>query len=68
LTICDAGEWTGEWEVKGATKEEYQNFAAAQLKVYGQATFGWAYWSLKSDNNHWSMEWMINNSYISLQK
>uniref|UniRef100_A0A6V7QWP4 Uncharacterized protein n=1 Tax=Ananas comosus var. bracteatus TaxID=296719 RepID=A0A6V7QWP4_ANACO len=60
------GEWTAEWEVNGATKEEYQRFAEAQLAVYGRATFGWAYWGLKNVNNHWSLEWMINNGYISL--
>ncbi|XP_017700701.1 probable glucan 1,3-beta-glucosidase A isoform X1 [Phoenix dactylifera] len=60
------GEWVAEWEVKGATKEDYQRFAQAQLKVYGQATFGWAYWTLKNVDNHWSLEWMIKNGYITL--
>ncbi|KAK1555886.1 hypothetical protein Q3G72_032854 [Acer saccharum] len=60
------GEWVAEWQVSGATKEEYQRFANAQLKVYGRATFGWAYWTLKNVNNHWSLEWMINNGYIKL--
>ena len=62
-----AGEWVAEWKVKGATKEEYQKFAKAQLDVYGRATFGWAYWALKNVNNHWSLEWMIKNGYIKLQ-
>ncbi|XP_050264422.1 probable glucan 1,3-beta-glucosidase A isoform X1 [Quercus robur] len=60
------GEWVAEWKVKGATKEEYQKFAKAQLDVYGRATFGWAYWALKNVNNHWSLEWMIKNGYIKL--
>ncbi|KAF8672791.1 hypothetical protein HU200_049245 [Digitaria exilis] len=60
------GEWTAEWNVKGAAKVDYQRFAKAQLDVYGQATFGWAYWMLKNVNNHWSMEWMIQNGYIKL--
>ncbi|KAK0576427.1 hypothetical protein LWI29_017304 [Acer saccharum] len=60
------GEWVAEWQVSGATKEEYQRFANAQLEVYGRATFGWAYWTLKNVNNHWSLEWMINNGYIKL--
>ncbi|KAL3514083.1 hypothetical protein ACH5RR_026800 [Cinchona calisaya] len=60
------GEWVAEWEVSGASKEDYQNFAAAQLQVYGRATFGWAYWALKNVNNHWSLEWMIKNGYIKL--
>ncbi|KAG1334546.1 putative glucan 1,3-beta-glucosidase A [Cocos nucifera] len=60
------GEWVAEWEVTGATKEDYQRFAQAQLNVYGRATFGWAYWTLKNVNNHWSLEWMIQNGYITL--
>ncbi|KAF7816941.1 putative glucan 1,3-beta-glucosidase A [Senna tora] len=34
------GEWVAEWQVKGASKEDYQRFAQAQLDVYGRATFG----------------------------
>ncbi|XP_059432827.1 probable glucan 1,3-beta-glucosidase A [Corylus avellana] len=60
------GEWVAEWQVNGATKEEYQRFAKAQLNVYGRATFGWAYWTLRNVNNHWSLEWMIKNGYINL--
>ncbi|KAJ9167048.1 hypothetical protein P3X46_021730 [Hevea brasiliensis] len=60
------GEWVAEWQVSGATKEDYQRFGKAQLEVYGRATFGWAYWTLKNVNNHWSLEWMINNGYIKL--
>ncbi|KAL0368803.1 UNVERIFIED_CONTAM: Glucan 1,3-beta-glucosidase [Sesamum calycinum] len=53
------GEWVAEWQVSNATKEDYQRYAAAQLEVFGRASFGWAYWTLKNVNNHWSMEWMI---------
>ncbi|XP_057786082.1 probable glucan 1,3-beta-glucosidase A [Salvia miltiorrhiza] len=60
------GEWTAEWQVRDASKEDYQRYAAAQLRVFGQATFGWAYWALKNVNNHWSLEWMIKNGYIKL--
>ncbi|KAK7301248.1 hypothetical protein RJT34_12109 [Clitoria ternatea] len=60
------GEWVAEWQVKAASKEDYQRFAKAQLSVYGRATFGWAYWAFKNDNNHWSLEWMIKNGYIML--
>ncbi|KAJ8525847.1 hypothetical protein K7X08_007696 [Anisodus acutangulus] len=48
------GEWVAEWEVRDATKEDYQKFAQAQLEVFGRATFGWAYWTLKNVNIHWS--------------
>ncbi|KAG5544358.1 hypothetical protein RHGRI_016942 [Rhododendron griersonianum] len=60
------GEWVAEWQVTGAGKLDYQNFAKAQLEVYGRASFGWAYWTLKNVNNYWSLEWMINNGYITL--
>ncbi|KAM3399650.1 hypothetical protein ACQJBY_004831 [Aegilops geniculata] len=60
------GEWVAEWKVSGATQEEYQSFVNAHMDVYKQATFGWAYWIYKNVNNHWSMEWMIKNGYISL--
>uniref|UniRef100_M8ATA8 DUF7910 domain-containing protein n=1 Tax=Aegilops tauschii TaxID=37682 RepID=M8ATA8_AEGTA len=59
-------EWVAEWKVSDAMKEDYQRFANAQMDVYQQATFGWAYWTYKNVNNHWSMEWMIKNGYISL--
>jgi aryl-phospho-beta-D-glucosidase BglC (GH1 family) len=60
------GEWVAEWQIGSARKEDYQRFAKAQLEVYGRATFGWAYWTLKNVQNHWSLEWMINNGYIKL--
>ncbi|PWA46152.1 actin cross-linking, Fascin, Glycoside hydrolase [Artemisia annua] len=60
------GEWVAEWEVKGASKEDYMRYAKTQQEVFGLASFGWAYWSLKNVNNHWSMEWMIKNGYIKL--
>ncbi|KAI4988088.1 hypothetical protein ZWY2020_029718 [Hordeum vulgare] len=61
------GEWVAEWQVPNATKEDLKMFANTQMDVYGKATFGWAYWTLKNVNNHWSMEWMIKNEYISLK-
>ncbi|RVW57526.1 Glucan 1,3-beta-glucosidase A [Vitis vinifera] len=41
------GEWTAEWAKSGASKEDYQRFAKAQIDVYGRATFGWAYWAYR---------------------
>ncbi|CAO2188984.1 unnamed protein product [Urochloa humidicola] len=61
------GEWVAVWNVQNATKAEYQRLAQVQMEVYGRATFGWAYWTLKNVNNYWSMEWMIKNGYISLK-
>ncbi|RAL41900.1 hypothetical protein DM860_009082 [Cuscuta australis] len=60
------GEWVAEWNVKSPTKEDYQRYAQTQLQVFGNASFGWAYWTLKNVNNHWSLEWMIKNGYIKL--
>uniref|UniRef100_A0A0D6R5D0 Uncharacterized protein n=1 Tax=Araucaria cunninghamii TaxID=56994 RepID=A0A0D6R5D0_ARACU len=60
------GEWVAEWMVQNATKSDYQRFADAQLKVYGQTSFGWAYWTLRNVQEHWSFEWMVNNQYIRL--
>ncbi|XAR62181.1 Glucan 1,3-beta-glucosidase [Bertholletia excelsa] len=60
------GEWTGEWSVQGASEQDYKMYAQAQLQVYGRATFGWAYWTFKIKNNHWSLKWMIENGYIKL--
>uniref|UniRef100_A0A5B7BDW9 Putative glucan 1,3-beta-glucosidase A n=1 Tax=Davidia involucrata TaxID=16924 RepID=A0A5B7BDW9_DAVIN len=60
------GEWVAEWEIRDATKEDYQRFANAQLEVFGRAAFGWAYWTLKNQYGHWSLEWMIKHGYIKL--
>ncbi|KAH9326245.1 hypothetical protein KI387_006423 [Taxus chinensis] len=60
------GEWTSEWEVQGASKSEYQRFGEAQLQVYGNASFGWAYWTYKNVQNHWSFQWMVQNQYLQL--
>ncbi|KAI5435823.1 probable glucan 1,3-beta-glucosidase A [Lathyrus oleraceus] len=60
------GEWVSDWRVKNATKEDFQRFGKAQIDVFGRATFGWAYWAFKNANQHWSLEWMINNGYIKL--
>ncbi|PKA59447.1 hypothetical protein AXF42_Ash016470 [Apostasia shenzhenica] len=60
------GEWTDEWDVSNATKEDYKSFGQVQLNVYGRATFGWCYWTLKNVDQHWSLEWMIKNGYIKV--
>ncbi|PKA59483.1 hypothetical protein AXF42_Ash016507 [Apostasia shenzhenica] len=60
------GEWTDEWDVSDATEEDYKRFGEAQLDVYGRATFGWCYWTLKNVDDHWSLEWMIKNGYINV--
>ncbi|KAF2323023.1 hypothetical protein GH714_032897 [Hevea brasiliensis] len=60
------GEWTAEWYVQGASTEDYQNFAKAQLEVFGRATFGWAHWAYKCVVPHWSLRWNIENNIIHL--
>ncbi|KAH0455895.1 hypothetical protein IEQ34_015927 [Dendrobium chrysotoxum] len=60
------GEWGDGMEVKNASKNEYQRFGSAQLDVFGRATFGWSYWTLKGFENLWSLEWLIKNGYINV--
>ncbi|KAI4318170.1 hypothetical protein L6164_025973 [Bauhinia variegata] len=60
------GEWTAEWNLKNALKEERQRFAQAQIEVYTGATFGWAYWAYKCSSDYWSLKVMIENGYIKL--
>ncbi|XP_027366047.1 probable glucan 1,3-beta-glucosidase A [Abrus precatorius] len=60
------GEWSGDWKVQKASKEDYQKFAKVQVDVYSGATFGWAYWAYVCDSNYWSLKWMIQNNYVSL--
>eukprot|EP01018_Ginkgo_biloba_P020254 Gb_01372 [translate_table: standard] len=61
------GEWVAEWGVPNATQSDYQRYGDAQLQVYGQASFGWAYWTLKNVNSkHWDFEWMVNHGYLRL--
>ncbi|XP_021636405.2 probable glucan 1,3-beta-glucosidase A [Hevea brasiliensis] len=58
------GEWVNEWNVTNGSQKDYQNFGRAQLEVYGAASFGWAYWTLKNDRKHWDFEWNIRNNYL----
>ncbi|GFQ06696.1 glucan 1 3-beta-glucosidase a [Phtheirospermum japonicum] len=59
------GEWVAELALNNLTMNDIQRYGEAQLQVFGNATFGWAYWTFKNVNNHWSLEWMINNGYIN---
>ncbi|KAL4291273.1 hypothetical protein GQ457_14G003190 [Hibiscus cannabinus] len=60
------GEWVNEWNVTNGTQSEYQDFGRAQLEVYNAASFGWSYWTLKNDREHWDFEWNIRNNYLQL--
>ncbi|CAL4999385.1 unnamed protein product [Urochloa decumbens] len=58
------GEWVNEWNVTNASQVQYQLFGNAQLEVYGEASFGWSYWTLKCNSVHWDYEWNIKNRYL----
>ncbi|TYI60597.1 hypothetical protein E1A91_D10G114700v1 [Gossypium mustelinum] len=60
------GEWVNEWNVTNGTQAEYQDFGRTQLEVYDAASFGWSYWTLKNDREHWDFEWNIKNNYLQL--
>ncbi|XP_057972500.1 probable glucan 1,3-beta-glucosidase A isoform X3 [Malania oleifera] len=62
------GEWVNEWNVTYGSQIDYQDFGRAQLEVYDEASFGWAYWTLKNDRKHWDFEWNIQNNYLQLGK
>lgn len=61
------GEWVAEWEVQNATQSDYEKYGDAQFQVYGTASFGWTYWTLRNiGNRHWDFQWMVNNQYLRL--
>ncbi|KAK7318574.1 hypothetical protein RJT34_03277 [Clitoria ternatea] len=60
------GEWSGDWKVQRASKEDHHKYLQVQLEVYSHAKFGWAYWAYKCDSNYWSLKWMIENNYVKL--
>ncbi|XP_048334909.2 probable glucan 1,3-beta-glucosidase A isoform X1 [Ziziphus jujuba] len=62
------GEWVNEWNVTSGSQTDYQDFGRAQLEVYNAASFGWAYWTLKNDRQHWDFEWNIRNNFLQLGK
>lgn len=57
-----------EWNVTSGSQNDYQEFGKAQLDVYNAASFGWCYWTLKNDREHWDFEWNIRNNYLQLGK
>ncbi|RZC46933.1 hypothetical protein C5167_039880 [Papaver somniferum] len=60
------GEWVNHFGKGEYSQREYQEYGSAQLDVYRLASFGWAYWTLKNVNNHWSLMWNIDNNYLQL--
>lgn len=68
IYLISTGEWVAEFIYNGHDKSdtEYQRFAAAQIEVYGDASFGWAYWSYNCIQGHWSIKNMIDKGIINL--
>ena len=62
--LCCTGEWTNEWEVVGATQSDYQKFGEAQVEVFGEATFGWAFWTYQNQLNRWSFQESVQQGYL----
>ncbi|XP_047341605.1 probable glucan 1,3-beta-glucosidase A [Impatiens glandulifera] len=60
------GEWVNEWNVTSGSEKDYQDFGKAQLEVYDEASFGWAYWTIKNDRKHWDFEWNVRNGYLEI--
>lgn len=60
------GEWVNEWNVINSSNAAYQDFGRTQLDVYNMASFGWSYWTLKNDRQHWDFEWNIRNNILEL--
>lgn len=52
--------------MKGASDKGFMSFADAQMDVYGEASFGWAYWTYKNQYRNWSLKDMIKDSIISV--
>lgn len=54
------GEWTAKWQERGkwrrTGKEDYRKSAKEKVEALELATFGWGFWTLKSDqkNGVWS--------------
>ncbi|KAL5731858.1 hypothetical protein ACHQM5_004546 [Ranunculus cassubicifolius] len=62
------GEWVNLMTVENASREDYIKFGKAQLEVYSEASFGWAYWTLKNQVKRWDFEWNIQRSYLQTGK
>ncbi|KAK6115464.1 hypothetical protein DH2020_035108 [Rehmannia glutinosa] len=60
------GEWTADLYIDNASMRDYRRFAKAQLDVYGKATFGWAYWSYKCEQKHWSFSVLTATAFYSV--
>ncbi|CAK8567275.1 unnamed protein product [Lathyrus sativus] len=58
------GEWVNEWNVVSGSQTDYLEYGKAQLDVYNAVSFGWCYWTIKNDREHWDFEWNIRKKYL----
>ncbi|XP_026391104.1 glucan 1,3-beta-glucosidase-like [Papaver somniferum] len=63
------GEWVNTFgRGDPGTRMELQDYSKAQLEVYGSASFGWAYWTLKHETApRWDFKKNIKNKIMQLQ-
>jgi hypothetical protein len=54
--------------VANASQAQYQLFGKAQLEVFGEASFGWSYWTVRCNSVHWDYEWNLRNRYLIIGK
>ncbi|KAI3883374.1 hypothetical protein MKW92_039620 [Papaver armeniacum] len=62
------GEWVNSFE-RSASLTEYKDLSKAQLEVYGSASFGWAYWTLKTETfqfQDWDLKKNIEKKILKL--
>ncbi|KAI3934938.1 hypothetical protein MKW92_013131 [Papaver armeniacum] len=62
------GEWVNTFgKDDPGTDAELQEYSNAQLEVYGSASFGWAYWTLKTETSpRWDLKKNIENKTLQL--
>ncbi|KAI3879216.1 hypothetical protein MKW98_028783 [Papaver atlanticum] len=68
--IVFVGEWVNSFE-RSASLTEYQDLSKAQLEVYGSASFGWAYWTLKTETfqfQDWDLKKNIEKKILQLYR
>lgn len=63
-----SGEWVNEWNVASGSQTDYLEYGKAQLDVYNAVSFGWCYWTIKNDREHWDFEWNIRKNYLQFGK
>ncbi|KAI3852308.1 hypothetical protein MKX03_018953 [Papaver bracteatum] len=62
------GEWVNTFGINDpGTDTDLQDYSNAQLEVYGSASFGWAYWTLKTETSpRWDLKKNIEKKTLQL--